>query len=61
MKSSPLNAPDEYILAIVQITSEYTNAPRYVRGALDVNEPDFLTTTIQKNLKGLLEQAEAPS
>ncbi|MFY0616923.1 MULTISPECIES: protein NO VEIN domain-containing protein [Roseobacteraceae] len=56
-----MHEPDKYILAVVQISEGYAQEPRYVRGALQENEPSFDTTAIQFKLKGLLERSEAPN
>jgi len=55
-----LNKPDDYILAIVEVTADYVQEPRYVRGKLSEHEPSFEHTAIQFDLKSLLERAEAP-
>ena len=55
-----LNMPDDYILAIVQVSQESVREPRYVRGALSDHEPAFEHTAIQYKLSSLLERAEVP-
>ena len=55
-----LNKPNDYILAIVQVSKDSVKEPRYVRGALSDHEPSFEHTAIQFKLNSLLERAEAP-
>jgi len=55
-----LNKADQFILAIVHVGDGYTQAPRYVRGALDTREPPFGHNAVQFSLKSLLERAEEP-
>ena len=54
-----LNKPEDYILAIVQVSQEYVNAPRYVWQPFDV-EPAFGVTAQQFKLKHLLDKSEVP-
>lgn len=54
-----LNKPEDYILAIVQVSQGFVNAPRYVWQPFDV-EPAFGVTAQQFELKHLLEKSEAP-
>ena len=55
-----LNKPEDYILAIVRVSQEIANEPRYVRGPLDDREPRFDQPAIQYSLKHLLERSESP-
>lgn len=55
-----LNKPDDYILAIVLVSKESTQRPKYVYGPLSDYEPAFDQTAIQFDLKRLLERAKAP-
>ena len=52
--------PNDYILAIVQVSQESAQEPRYVRGALSDHEPAFEPSAIQYKLNSLLERAEVP-
>lgn len=54
-----LNKPEDYILAIVQVSQGFVNAPRYVWQPFDI-EPAFGVTAQQFELKHLLEKSEAP-
>ena len=54
-----LNKPEDYILAIVQVSRGFVNAPRYVRQPFAV-EPAFGVTAQQFDLKHLLNKSEAP-
>ena len=54
-----LNKPEDYILAIVQVSQGFVNAPRYVWQPFDV-EPAFGVTAQQFKLKHLLSKSEAP-
>ena len=55
-----LNAPDAYILAIVEVADDFAARPRYVRSPF-VREPDFGATSVTYRLADLLARAEAPS
>ena len=55
-----LNKPDDYILAIVQLGQNGSNGVHYVRRPFR-REPDFGVTSVNYDLKELLERAEAPS
>ena len=55
-----LNAPDAYILAIVEVANGFTLRPRYVRTPF-AREPDFGATSVTYRLADLLARAEAPS
>ena len=54
-----LNKPEDYILAIVQVSGEYVNAPRYVWRPFEV-EPAFGVTAQQFDMKHLLARSEDP-
>lgn len=54
-----LNKPDDYILAIVQVSQDFVNEPRYVWRPFDV-EPAFGVTAQQFELKHLLSKSEVP-
>ena len=54
-----LNKPEDYILAIVQVSQGLVNAPRYVWRPFDV-EPAFGVTAQQFELKHPLSKSEAP-
>ena len=55
-----LNKPDDYILAIVQLGQNGSNGVHYVRRPFR-REPDFGVTSVNYDLKELLDRAEAPS
>ena len=55
-----LNKPDDYILAIVQLGENGSNGVSYVRKPFR-REPDFGVTSVNYDLKELLDRAEAPS
>ena len=55
-----LNAPDAYILAVVEIANGFAAEPRYVRAPF-TREPDFDATSVNYSLADLLARAEAPS
>ena len=54
-----LNKPEDYILAIVQISQESAQEPRYVWQPFEV-EPAFGVTAQQFELKHLLSKSEVP-
>lgn len=54
-----LNKPEDYILAIVQVSQGFVNEPRYVWRPFDV-EPAFGVTAQQFELKHLLSKSEVP-
>ena len=55
-----LNKPDDYILAIVQLGENGSNEVHYVRRPFR-REPDFGVTSVNYDLRDLLDRAEAPS
>ena len=55
-----LNKPDDYILAIVQLGENGSNEVHYVWRPFR-REPDFGVTSVNYDLKELLDRAEAPS
>ncbi len=55
-----LNAPDAYVLAIVEVADGFASEPRYVRAPF-AREPDFGATSVTYRLADLLARAEAPS
>jgi hypothetical protein len=54
-----LNKPEDYILAIVQISQEFVQQPRYVWRPFEV-EPAFGVTAQQFDLEHLLSKSEPP-
>jgi len=54
-----LNKPDDFILAIVEFTSETTHKLHYIRQPFK-REPDFCVTSVNYDFAELLAQAEAP-
>lgn len=54
-----LNKPEDFILAIVQISQEFVSQPRYVWRPFEV-EPAFGVTAQQFDLKHLLSRSEPP-
>ncbi|MFW5398068.1 MAG: uncharacterized protein DUF3883, partial [Candidatus Accumulibacter regalis] len=54
-----LNKPDEFILAIVEFTSENTHRSHYLRQPFR-REPDFGVTSVNYDFAELLARAEAP-
>ena len=54
-----LNKPDDYILAVVDVSESFVHEPKYVWRPFDV-EPAFGVTAQQFDLKHLLNLAEAP-
>lgn len=54
-----LNKPEDYILAIVQISQEFVQRPRYVWRPFEV-EPAFGVTAQQFDLEHLLSKSEPP-
>jgi superfamily II DNA or RNA helicase len=54
-----LNKPEDFILAIVQISQEFVSQPRYVWRPFEV-EPAFGVTAQQFDLKHLLSRSETP-
>jgi SNF2 family DNA or RNA helicase len=54
-----LNKPDDFILAIVEFTSEDSHRLHYVRQPFR-REPDFGVTSVNYDFAELLERAEAP-
>ena len=55
-----LNAPDAYVLAIVEVADGFAIQPRYVRAPF-AREPDFGATCVTYRLADLLAQAEPSS
>ena len=53
-----LNKPEDFILAIVEIDGEATT-PRYIRQPFQ-REPDFGVTSVNYELRELLDRAEEP-
>ena len=54
-----LNAPDAYILAVVEVADGFASGPRYVRAPF-AREPDFGATSVTYRLADLLARATAP-
>nr|MBK7063638.1 DUF3883 domain-containing protein [Deltaproteobacteria bacterium] len=54
-----LNKPDDFILAIVEFTSEDTHRPHYLRQPFQ-REPDFGVTSVNYDFAELLARAEEP-
>ena len=55
-----LNKPDDFILAIVEFTSEDTHQAHYLRQPFS-REPDFGVTSVNYDFSDLLARAGAPS
>ena len=56
-----LNAPEQFILALVEVSNDgQGNAPRYVRQPFS-KEPDFGVTSVNYNMGDLLKMSEEPS
>ena len=53
------NAPDNFILAIVEVDGDTAKEPRYIRQPFE-KEPDFNATSINYNLNKLLACSEPP-
>ena len=53
------NKPDQFILAIVEFREDGTHRVHYLRSPFQ-REPDFGVTSVNYNLRELLERAEAP-
>ena len=56
---TPLNKPDAFILAVVEVDGETARTPSYIRRPFH-REPDFSAVSITYNLRDLLERAEEP-
>lgn len=54
-----LNKPDHFILAVVLVNGDQADQPRYVRKPF-TNEPDFGVTSVNFDLRKLLERGESP-
>ncbi|MFW6097570.1 MAG: protein NO VEIN domain-containing protein, partial [Chloroflexota bacterium] len=54
-----INAPEQYILAIVEVDGDDVSSPRYVRRPF-MQEPEFHVTSVNVSLKELLQKSEAP-
>lgn len=54
------NKPEDYILAIVEVTRSGPRTPVYVRGAFE-HEPDFAVASINFHLSALLAKGEQPA
>jgi len=54
-----LNKPDDFILAIVEFTSEDTHRTHYLRRPFQ-REPDFGVTSVNYDFADLLARAEPP-
>jgi hypothetical protein len=54
-----LNKPDDFILAIVEFTSDDTHQPHYLRQPFQ-REPDFGVTSVNYDFAELLARAQAP-
>ena len=54
------NAPDNFILAIVEVDGDTAKEPRYIRQPFQ-KEPDFGVTSVNYKLNELLARAELPS
>ena len=55
-----MNRPDDFILALVEVEGESASSPRYVRRPFS-REPDFDATSVNYDLRDLLERGEEPS
>ena len=54
-----LNAPDRFILALVEVEDARARPPRYVRAPFG-REPDFAVTSVNYSLNDLLKVSEGP-
>ena len=54
-----LNAPDAFILAVVEVAGGFAREPRYIRTPF-AREPDFGATSVTYRLADLLDRATAP-
>jgi hypothetical protein len=54
-----LNKPDDFILAVVEVEGD-TAVPRYIRQPFQ-REPDFAVTSVNYDLKELLQRGEVPA
>jgi hypothetical protein len=54
-----LNAPDKFILALVEVSNGEGATPHYVRRPFS-KEPDFAVTSVNYSLKELLALSEEP-
>jgi hypothetical protein len=54
-----MNVPEQYILAVVEIEDGQPRSPRYVRNPFG-EDPYFGVTSVNYNLKDLLEKSELP-
>jgi len=54
-----LNKPEDFILAIVEVEGETAQTPRYIRRPFQ-KEPDFGVTSVNYDLKEMLERSEEP-
>ena len=52
-----LNKPEDFILAIVEVDGDKAGEPRYIQHPFQ-KEPDFGVTSVNYNLKELLEKSE---
>lgn len=55
-----LNAPDQWILALVEVDGDRAAEPRYLMRPFS-QEPDFATTSVNFDLSALMEKARSPS
>ena len=55
-----LNAPDAYVLAVVEVTDGFASEPRYVHAPF-TRKPDFGATSVTYRLADLLDRAKPPS
>jgi hypothetical protein len=55
-----INAPEKYILALVEVADGQAQAPRYVREPFG-KEPDFGVTSVNYELDRMFERSEAAS
>jgi hypothetical protein len=54
-----INAPEGYILAIVEVEGGQGRPPRYIREPFE-KDPDFGVTSVNYNIRKLLEMSEEP-
>jgi superfamily II DNA or RNA helicase len=55
-----INSPEQFILALVEVSDGHGSAPRYVRQPFST-EPDFGVTSVNYDLKEMLTRSKPPS
>ncbi len=56
-----INSPEQFILAIVEVADGQAPPPRYVPGEAIGQEPGFGVTSVNYNIRSLLDRSEEPS